>query len=229
MGKSLLKITVMVVVVLFSVVLGVEISQADAITLYNTGVDDSNAVLSDGAADLHYTITSSPGSYGTAYVANNGVYPLGIWILNTSVSKWITPAVNTNQSLAVGNYTYTTTFDLSGMDPTTANISGNWTTDNQGVDIFINGISTSNTIAFGTPGNYSFQSLHAFAIATGFQNGINILDFVLTNEGGPTGLRVELTGTANPVGTSVPEPSTLLLLGSGLLGLVGYGRRRAKK
>ena len=39
------------------------------------------------------------------------------------------------------------------------------------------------------------------------------------------GLTADYTGTPS----SVPEPSTLLLLGSGLLGLVGYGRKRMKK
>jgi hypothetical protein len=44
--------------------------------------------------------------------------------------------------------------------------------------------------------------------------GLNTLDFVVVNDGGPTGLRVEMSGDAN-----TPEPASLALLAAGLAGL----------
>ena len=43
--------------------------------------------------------------------------------------------------------------------------------------------------------------------------------------GGQTNYTFSFSTAAAPV----PEPSTMLLLGSGLVGLIGYGRRRLKK
>ena len=41
------------------------------------------------------------------------------------------------------------------------------------------------------------------------------LDFIVNNSGGPTGLRVEMTGTADPMSVPEPAPSPL---GAGLCG-----------
>jgi hypothetical protein len=157
--------------------------------------------------DPHYSLIESadesyPAGLG-AIVANP---PAGAWLSNTVTSRWISPSANQSQSDGgnpVGTYTYRTTFDLTGLDPGSASITGQWATDNSGF-ILINGSSTGQTIPLGFP---AFQSFTPFSISTGFIPGINTLDFVTNNAPcecvNPTGLRVELSGTANS-GSPIP-------------------------
>ncbi|MEX2213465.1 MAG: PEP-CTERM sorting domain-containing protein [Phycisphaeraceae bacterium] len=186
--------------------------------LFNTGVDNSGAVLGDSVNDPHYAIIlqPAPGGLTDTTIPADG-FPIPPWVANSATSRWITPNTNDGNG-PVGSYTYRTTFDLIDVDLSTVVIQGLWASDNGGTDILINGLSTGST-------NGGFGSLTAFTINSGFVLGLNTLDFVLNNDGppGPTGLRVEgLSGFAN---IAVPEPATgmLLVLAGGAL----LRRRRA--
>jgi len=142
-------------------------------------------------------------------------------------SAWIGP--NENGLFGpVGLYDYKTTFNLSGLDSSTAKIIGKWSSDNNGVSILLNGVDTGNpSTSFG---QFSL-SLAPFSINSGFQPGINTLDFIVNNgflagfTDNATALRVEMTGTAAPV-PAVPEPITFMMLGLGLVAF-NYSRRNA--
>jgi hypothetical protein len=65
----------------------------------------------------------------------------------------------------------------------------------------------------------------AFTVGSGFVAGLKTLDFVITNGDGPTGPRVDnIAGTAASFAAAIPEPASVLLLGSG--GLALYRQRR---
>jgi hypothetical protein len=195
---------------------------ADPIGVFNTGVNSSGGLLAAGDADPHYTITSSPSGPSSALVMGSTGFPIGCcWFPNPATSQWISPN-STGASSPVGSYTYTTTFDLTGLSPSTAILTGQWATDNNGVMIVLNG----NVMSFTTP-VVGFTQFFPFTISSGFVSGVNTLQFVVVNAdcGGcanPTGLHVQISGTATPV----PEPGTVLLVGSGLAGL-WFRRRRA--
>lgn len=196
-------------------------------TLFSTGMADAITPLPDNAVDPHYILTQvPPGSlFGpSTFVVDSSLYPLATneWLANSATSKWISAQPNQEtfpNDPGSGNYTFHTTFDLTGFDPATAQISGQWTMDNLGLDLLLNGASTGITAL--EPDLTNFES---FSITSGFVTGLNTLDFVIRNEPyiadpNPMGLRVELNGTAE----LVPEPSSLMLIAAGTI--TGLSRR----
>lgn len=212
--------------IMMSLTVGVSVLRATPITLYNTGIG-----LPDGAVDPNWTLVSSadpsvPGP--STYVVTEGQFPLnGPWVPDSATSKWIGPMADQSTGVLPGTYTYETTFTLPS-NLSNARITGVWTTDNDGMDIILNGVDLGYITGF-----TAFQNLNnPFTITSDFVPGVNTLEFVVDNghndgPGGsdpsrnPTGLRVELSGEYN----TVPEPVTLGLVGLGLCGM-GLLRRR---
>lgn len=194
-------------------------ASANPIVIFNTGVDGAGVVLPDSSVDPHWQIIAGtvgfPGP--NAYVTNPG-YPIPPWTANTAASKWISPAANANQEFGpFATYIFRTTFDLTGLVPSSASLSGQWASDNQTMEIRLNGVNmlAAPNCADSLVDVTCFTTFDPFSISSGFVAGVNTLDFVVVNGFGPVGLRVEVAGSADPI----PEPGTLLLLGSGLAGL----------
>lgn len=197
--RSLTSFLAMTGIATFSVIAsGISSAQAATISsLYSTG-----AGLADGATDTNYTVTGPGISTTPAIVGRNPA-----WAANTSTSAWIGPT-NGPSSAPVGDYVYTTTFNLTGFDASSAVIDGTWWTDNSGTNITLNG----NNLGFTNTG-FGSANASSFNIGSGFVSGLNTLSFLVTNAGttdNPTGIQVQLAGTANLAATSVPEPADLL-------------------
>ena len=186
--------------------------------IFSSGVDDTGALLEDGADDPHYELLFSADGTNEiqAVVHGSDIFPIvaGPWVANSETSKWISPRLDSAQAGALasdggagpGTYVYRTTFDLTGFAPASAIISGQWTSDNQGLAIRVNGNPT------GIIGSGNFGGYEAFRIddvQADFVSGVNTLDFVVQNAdatAGYTGLRVEGISVAAAKGLNVSLP-----------------------
>ena len=188
--------------------------------LFNTGVDSSGNVLSPlGGQDPHYIVLENNN--------NNAVtlsWPWTGYIANNSSSLWIWQQAD---GLAGNNTrTFRTTFDLTGFDPNTASITGQWAADDYLDAININGVSIGAIPS--NPPSTNYSSFTSFTINSGFIAGLNTLDFVVRDVAGTAAFRVNsLSGTAQPV----PEPSTILGIGAilGTLPVLKKDKTKRKK
>jgi hypothetical protein len=176
--------------------------------LFNTGTDASGNALGggNGVTDPHYTVVTSIEGFPTNVSAVT--FRAGSYLPDDADSRWVSHS--SDGFPGFGSVVIRLTFDLTGLNPSSAVISGDWGVDNFG-EIFLNGLTTGITYA-------SFGGLSSFTISDGFLAGVNNLDFRVTDFGPPLGLRVDnLVGTADTAGgggpAPVPAPGSLAMFG----------------
>lgn len=139
--------------------------------------------LPAGAPDPAWVLSCAPAGFtGTPTVISPGAIP-GSWVPNGPASQWIGP--NVNGTGPDGVYCYSHRFHVACTNEVA--LAGRFASDN-GAQIYLNSLPTaafSPTFASWTPVN----------LTSGFVPGWNTLLIMVTNIGGPTGIRVELTNS----------------------------------
>jgi hypothetical protein len=194
------------------------------ISIYSTGIStpwySASSIITDGQTDPHWTMLMPGAStFTSVLVATNNP----AWLANNTSSKWINDNGNGSINSPVGNYTYRTTFNISGsMDPAKVQLFFAISSDNSTTAIKLNGVATGLTYG----GNFAAMS-SSMGIISGFQTGTNTLDFVVNNAStspNPQGLRVNIISAG-----VLPEPSALVLaLFGSTLCLVNKRRNSSK-
>lgn len=232
---NLKRIGALLFVLTVGVALSGSVALANNIANVSTGLNSSNNLITTaGTPDAHWTYTdgSSSGSAviltpvgGCSNSTNNWYCD---WLPNQSGSSWIGKTAGAFNGSDL--YSFSTTFNLTGYNLSTVALSG-WFSADDAASLFLNGdlITSTATCAFQSTCP-SWDSMNFFSVPNAdFVQGLNTLTIALTyNDNNWEGVQLSGEVTGSPTGSQTPEPSTLLLLGFGMLGVAPFLRGRSK-
>lgn len=200
----------------------------------STGVSTSGALIDFGAADDQWSVVSTPA--GALNAQAKVVQRARESFVNYEPNaRWISVDASTADFNApAGFYTYATAFDLDFANGTNPIISGEYSADNRGISILLNGAlvfvgPNAGAGACGGAACEEFKVSTSFVITQDapFVQGPNTLAIIIENQDfaatNPTSVAVHASLTMEPV----PLPPALWLMGSALGGVIAMWRRPA--
>lgn len=185
---------------------------------HNTGVPGN---VNGSFQDTQWQISTNGGtSFTQAYQVQTPPSPP--WAPATGTYSWI--AATTSASGGGGNYLFRTFIDLTGFDPLSAVLTFQCAIDNNPMFsgfYTLNGASTGGTCSV-------FSLGPTQTLSSGWNGGLNELRFGVTGDNITDGLLVANMNIRAQAVVATPEPASMTLLATGLIGVFAVSRRRRK-